>query len=87
MNSLKIYAVIHKSVDAAFWVAAPDMPGCFACGATIAEAVASFREALALHIEGMRADKVPLPAPRSREDILHMQDDEPVDIVAIEIAI
>lgn len=41
----------------------PDLPGCVSTGATVAETVASMREAIALHLQGLVADGEPIPAP------------------------
>lgn len=84
---LKIFAVITKEEDTAYWVSAPDLPGCFACGDSINEAIASFHEAVALHIDGLREDHIALPSPRSRAEVAAMLDEEPVSIVAVEIAV
>jgi predicted RNase H-like HicB family nuclease len=44
---------------------APDVPGCIATGRTVAETVASMREALAFHFEGMIEDGQQIPDPTS----------------------
>ena len=41
----------------------PDLPGCVATGATVDETEARMREAIALHLEGLAADGLPLPDP------------------------
>ncbi len=41
----------------------PDLPGCVATGATVDEAIAAMRDAIALHVEGLLADGAPLPEP------------------------
>jgi predicted RNase H-like HicB family nuclease len=45
------------------WV--PDLPGCVSGGATRAECEAMIREAIELHIEGLREEGLPVPAPTS----------------------
>jgi predicted RNase H-like HicB family nuclease len=44
----------------------PDLPGCIATGKTIEEVKQRMREAVALHLRGMREDGLPIPAPTSR---------------------
>ena len=41
------------------------LPGCVATGATMAEAESSLREAIVFHLDGMREDGLPIPAPAS----------------------
>jgi predicted RNase H-like HicB family nuclease len=43
----------------------PDLPGCVSGGETRAECEAMIREAIELHLEGLRAEGLPLPAPSS----------------------
>ena len=47
----------------------PDLPGCATSGETEEEAIASGREALALHLYGMEQDGDEIPAPSSVKDI------------------
>ncbi len=46
----------------------PDFPGCVSQGDTAHDALENGREALALHIEGMRAEGLELPAPSRVND-------------------
>jgi predicted RNase H-like HicB family nuclease len=41
----------------------PDLPGCIATGKTREELKQRMREALELHLRGMREDGLPLPEP------------------------
>ena len=41
----------------------PDLPGCVATGGTRDEAARNIREAIRFHLEGMRADGLPIPEP------------------------
>ncbi|MBS3960202.1 MAG: type II toxin-antitoxin system HicB family antitoxin [Xanthomonadaceae bacterium] len=58
------YAVVIEASDSGFSAYVPDLPGCVAAGATVAEVERRIGEAVVLHIEGLRADGLPLPAPR-----------------------
>ena len=51
-------ALIHKDEDSDFGVSFPDFPGCITAGSSV-------QEALALHIEGMNEDGLPIPEPSS----------------------
>ncbi len=41
----------------------PDLPGCVATGATETEVLDRLRDAIALHVQGLREDGLPVPAP------------------------
>jgi len=43
----------------------PDLPGCVAVGATREEVLRLIREAIELHIDGLRQDGLPVPTPSS----------------------
>jgi predicted RNase H-like HicB family nuclease len=43
----------------------PDLPGCAAVGSTQQEVQRNMREALQFHVDGLRAEHLPVPAPSS----------------------
>jgi predicted RNase H-like HicB family nuclease len=43
----------------------PDLPGCVATGATVADVEQEIRSAIRFHIEGLREDGMSVPAPTS----------------------
>jgi predicted RNase H-like HicB family nuclease len=43
----------------------PDLPGCVATGQTRDEMLSRMREAIELHLQGMREDGEPIPEPNS----------------------
>ena len=50
----------------------PDLPGCVATGAPVAEVEAEIPDASAFHIEGIREDGTALPAPSlNMRNLLH----------------
>ena len=49
--------------DCSAYVPAP--PGCVATGKTREEVQRDMREAIRLHVDGLREDQVPIPKPRS----------------------
>lgn len=59
------YAVVIEQADGNFSAYVPDLPGCVATGATVEEVEREIREAIAFHIEGLREDGLPVPAPAS----------------------
>ena len=43
----------------------PDLPGCVATGASIEETKERIRQAIELHLKGIRKDGDPIPEPRT----------------------
>jgi predicted RNase H-like HicB family nuclease len=57
------YAVVierRPHNDAAY---VPDLPGCIATGSTRDEVEHNIREAIIVHLEGLREDGLPIPEP------------------------
>ena len=57
------YVVVIEKADGNYSAYVPDLPGCVATGATIAEVEREIIEAVQFHLEGMRADGAPIPQP------------------------
>jgi predicted RNase H-like HicB family nuclease len=58
------YVVVVERDEAGGYSAwSPDLPGCVAAAADYDECVQLMREAVALHLEGLREDGTPVPAP------------------------
>ncbi|HVC35549.1 MAG TPA: type II toxin-antitoxin system HicB family antitoxin [Chloroflexota bacterium] len=53
--------VIHPAEEGGFWAEVPALGGCFAQGETIEEVLADAREAIAAHLEALRAEGRPIP--------------------------
>jgi predicted RNase H-like HicB family nuclease len=78
-------ALIHKDADSDYGVSFPDFPGAITAGKTLDEARAMAAEALALHVEGMVADREAVPEPSSLEAV--MSDPDNRDGVAILVGV
>ena len=59
------YAIVMEDAGSNFAVYVPDLPGCVATGDTVEEVGRLVREAIALHLEGMAEDGLPIPEPSS----------------------
>jgi len=59
------YAIVIENAGPNFSAYVPDLPGCVATGATFDEVQREIREAIELHLEGMREDGDPIPSPSS----------------------
>lgn len=57
------YAVIIENAQGNFSAYVPDLPGCVTTGASLEEVESNIREAITLHIEGLREDVLPIPSP------------------------
>ena len=66
------YAIVIEKAGANFSAYVPDLPGCIATGETVAEAEQMIREAIELHISGMREDGIPIPPPSSQVDYVEV---------------
>jgi predicted RNase H-like HicB family nuclease len=62
---MKRYAIVIEKGATNYGAYVPDLPGCIATGATVEETEQLLREAIALHIEGLREDGLPIPEPSS----------------------
>jgi len=58
--------LIDDTPDGGFGAWAPDLPGCVALGDSYQECLAEMREAVAFHLDGMRADGQPIPPASTR---------------------
>lgn len=66
------YAVVMESAGSNVSAYVPDLPGCIATGATMAEAAIAIRDAIAFHLDGMREDGLPIPPPSSKVDYVEV---------------
>ena len=59
------YAVVIEKAENNYSAYVPDLPGCIATGDTVEEVETQMAEAIRLHIEGLKEDGFPIPAPTS----------------------
>lgn len=62
------YAVIYEQTETGYSAYVPDLPGCIAAGATLQETVRLMEEAVRIHLDAMRRDGDPIPAPTTVAD-------------------
>ena len=55
------YAVVFAKTDTGYSAHVPDLPGCIAAGATFEETQQLIREAIEMHLDGLREDGDPIP--------------------------
>ena len=57
------YAVVIEKANQNYSAYVPDLPGCIATGATVAEVEAEIGEAIRMHVEGLHEDGLVVPEP------------------------
>jgi predicted RNase H-like HicB family nuclease len=66
------YAIVIEKAENNYAAYVPDLPGCVATGKTIEETENEIREAIDLHLRGMREDGLPIPEPSSTVDYVNI---------------
>jgi len=59
----------HDDEKNEYGVVFPDLPGCFSAGDDYDDAYRKAHEALAIHLDGLAAEGMPIPEPRALERI------------------
>jgi predicted RNase H-like HicB family nuclease len=62
------YAIVIEKAEGNYSAYVPDLPGCIATGATVPEVEREMRDAIRFHIDGLKADGLPVPRPTSIAD-------------------
>jgi predicted RNase H-like HicB family nuclease len=70
---MKRYAIVIEDAGSNLAAYVPDLPGCVATGESVREVEKRIREAIALHLEGMTEDGVPIPEPSSRVEYVEIE--------------
>ena len=69
---MKRYSVVYEPAPANWAAYVPDLDGCVATGRTREEVEHRIREAIELHIDGMREDGLPIPEPTSETGVVEV---------------
>jgi predicted RNase H-like HicB family nuclease len=64
------YAVVFEATENNFAAYVPDLPGCVATGITRQEVELNNREAIAFHIQGLKAECEDVPRPTTWTDLV-----------------
>ena len=67
------YMAVIERGEASWGAYAPDLPGCIAVGETREEVLRLIREAMEFHLEGLRREGAPAPAPSSEGEFVEVQ--------------
>jgi predicted RNase H-like HicB family nuclease len=70
---MKRYAIVIERGADNFSAYVPDLPGCISTGRTLEEMEMNIRQAIELHLEGLREDGVPIPEPAVSVSYVELQ--------------
>ena len=68
---MKYLVVIEETVNG-YSAYSPDLPGCATVGRTIEETERNMRQAIELHVEGLRAEGLEIPRPTTRSSYVEI---------------
>ncbi|MGB6974597.1 MAG: type II toxin-antitoxin system HicB family antitoxin [Terracidiphilus sp.] len=63
---MMLYAAVFEKTETGWSAYVPDLPGLGIAAATLGEAEILIREGIEFHIEGLRHDGLPIPAPAAQ---------------------
>lgn len=69
---MKRYAIVVERAKTNYAAYVPDLPGCVATGITLEETERLLREAIELHVAGLREDGLTVPEPSSVVDYVEV---------------
>jgi predicted RNase H-like HicB family nuclease len=67
------FLVVIEKANNNYSAYSPDLPGCVATGATHEEAERNMHEAIEMHINGLKEDKLPIPKSNSFAEYVAVQ--------------
>jgi len=73
MKKTKVrYAIVIEKAESNYAAYVPDLPGCIATGQTREETERQIRQAIELHLRGMREDGLPIPEALSQVEYVEV---------------
>ena len=67
------FLIVIEKAEKNYSAYSPDLPGCIATGKTIKEVEKNMYEAIEMHLEGMREDKISMPSSTSIAEYMVVQ--------------
>jgi predicted RNase H-like HicB family nuclease len=67
------YMVVIERGESSWGAHVPDVPGCVAVGETRDEVIGLIREGIALHIDELRREGLPVPRPSSEGEFVDVE--------------
>lgn len=62
------YLILIEEAEGNYSAYSPDLPGCVATGDDIDEVKQNMKEAIELHLEGLREEEMAIPGPKTIAD-------------------
>jgi predicted RNase H-like HicB family nuclease len=62
------FLVIIEKTENNYSAYSPDLPGCVATGKTSKAAAKNMHEAIQMHVEGMKEDRLPIPQSKAQAE-------------------
>ncbi len=66
------YLVVIEPTNTGFSAYSPDLDGCVATGPTLEDVRRNMQEAIEFHVEGLRAEGLTVPSPRSQAAFINV---------------
>ena len=67
------YLVVVEKGPMSYGAYVPDLPGCIAAGESKNEVMTLIREAVELHLEGLKDEGQPIPSPSSTSELVEVE--------------
>ena len=64
------YLVVIEKAQSNYAAYVPDLPGCIATASTLEELNQNIRSAVAMHVEGLKEDGLPVPEPQTQAEFV-----------------
>lgn len=64
------YLIIIEKAKRNYSAYSPDLPGCVATGKSVDQVKKKMRDAIEMHLKGLREDQSPIPEPASLADYI-----------------
>ena len=69
---MRRFLIVVEKANGNYSAYSPDLPGCVATGKTPAETKARMQSAIALHVQGLREDRLPVPDPSATAEYVEV---------------
>ncbi len=66
------FLIVIEKAEGNFSAYSPDLPGCAATGGTREEVERNMQEAIAMHVKGLKEDKLPIPESHSSAEYVEV---------------
>jgi predicted RNase H-like HicB family nuclease len=69
---MKKYLIVIEPTDTGYSSYSPDLPGCVSTGKSREEAERNMREAIEIHVDGLRQEGYPVPEPQASSSYIEL---------------